>query len=135
MTKHILAIATLAVLLASAFAAGAEDGFLVVGVGRISLVHAKQSIATVAVGNPEIADVAIEGDRSVMVFGKKSGETDLVLMNDAHRPIVSSHILVSPGGSGADMIIIRRPGKDGIVAEPWFCASDCQPFNAGNGQK
>src|SRR5437763_6037541 len=133
MNKRLIAVAAAALLLTPAITAGAEDGFLVVGLGRISVVHAKQSIATVAVGDPEIADVAIEGDRSVMVFGKKSGQTDLVLMNEAHQAIVSSHILVG-AMSGTDVIIIRRPGKDGMTAEPWYCAPNCQPFPTGNGK-
>jgi Flp pilus assembly secretin CpaC len=133
--KRSLTAVSLALLLAPAATAGADDGFLAVGLGRISVVHARQSIATVAVGDPEIADVAIEGDRSVMVFGKKSGQTDLVLMNDAHQPIVSSHILVGPGGGGTDMIIVRRSGKEGISTEPWYCAPGCQPFTSGATQK
>jgi Flp pilus assembly secretin CpaC len=134
MMKGIYAAAVIALSFVPAILADADDGVLVVGLGRISVVHAKQSIATVAVGDPEIADVAIEGDRSVMVFGKKSGQTDLVLMNDAHQPIVSSHILVGAMG-GSDVIIIRRPGKNGIDAEPWYCAPGCQPFGGEAGKK
>jgi Flp pilus assembly secretin CpaC len=132
--KRTFAAIGLGLLLAPLTAASADDGFLVVGLGRISVVHSKQAIATVAVGDPAIADVAIEGEGSVLVFGKKQGQTDLVLMNGAHQAIVSSHILVGPAG-GSDGIIVRRPGKDGITAESWYCAPECQPFDGGSEKK
>ena len=66
----------------------------------------------------------MEGDRSVMVFGKKPGETDLVLMGADQRPVLRAHILVGTMAS-SDVIIVRRPGTAGMTDEPWFCAPGC----------
>lgn len=103
--------------------ARAED-VLTIGVGRVAVVNTKKSIATVAVGDPTIADVAIEGDQSVMVFGKKPGETDLVLMGADQRPVLRSHVFVGTM-SNSDVIVVRRPGAGGMTDEPWFCAPGC----------
>lgn len=94
------------------------------GLGRVTLVHTSQSIGTVAVGDPAIADVALEGNRAVMVFGKKAGETELVLMSHSHKPILKSRIIVNTAG-GADTIVVRRPGSSGMDEEAWFCATSC----------
>lgn len=114
-----------ALLFASAIASMARgDDFITIGIGRLTVVRATQSIATVAVGDPGVADVAIEGDRSVMVFGKRPGQTDLVLMGHNNQPIMRSRILVGTMG-GDDTVVVRRPKSDGMDEEAWFCAPNC----------
>lgn len=97
---------------------------IAVGIGQVSVVRAQGSIGTVAVGNPQIADVAIEGGNTVIVFGKKPGATDLVLMSNGHREILRSRIVVSTG-AGPDTIVVRRSGERGITEEAWYCAPNC----------
>ena len=121
--------AVLATLAAATTRARSDDA-LALGIGRVSVVHSKESIATVAVGDPTIADVAMEGESSVMVFGKRAGETDLVLMNAAHRPITTTHIMVGTGLS-PDVIVVRRPTNGGMTDEAWFCAPACVKVTSG----
>lgn len=115
-----------ALLFASAIASSLAKGedFIAIGLGRLTVVRATESIATVAVGDPSVADVAIEGDRAVMVFGKRAGQTDLVLMNHNHRPILRSRIMVGTM-AGENTVVVRRPGDDGVNEEAWFCAPAC----------
>ena len=125
MTSRELAAGT-ALLFLAAFAlqiAHAAD-FITIGVGEVSVVHAKGSIGTVAVGNPLIADVALDGDNAVMVFGKKAGQTDLVLMSPGHRQILQTRIVVS-ATTDPDTIIVRRPGAQGLSEEAWYCSATC----------
>ena len=125
MTTRIRIVATPLLCLA-ALAAGPAPAadFISIGIGQVSVVHASQSIGTVAVGDPKIADVAIEGDAAVVVFGKKPGQTDLVLMSHNHRLILRQRIVVGTAG-GPDTVVVRRPGETGISDEGWFCAPNC----------
>jgi Flp pilus assembly secretin CpaC len=117
-------IATLFFLSAFIATWARADAPLAISTGGVTVVHTKEAIATAAVGDPTIADVAMEGESAVMVFGKKPGETDLVLMNGAHRQILAMHVLVGVTAN-QDTIVIRRPGNGGIADESWFCRHGC----------
>jgi Flp pilus assembly secretin CpaC len=114
--------------IASTLARG--DDFIAIGIGRLTVVRAGESIATVAVGDPSVADVTVEGDRSIMVFGKRAGLTDLVLMGHNQRPIMRSRIVVGTMG-GDETVVVRRPGNDGVAEEAWFCAPSCARMSGG----
>jgi Flp pilus assembly secretin CpaC len=115
-----------ALLLAGAVASSLArgDDFIAIGIGRLTVVRATESIATVAVGDPSVADVSVEGDRAVMVFGKRPGQTDLILMGHNQRPILRSRIMVGTMG-GEDTVVVRRPSPQGMDEEAWFCAPGC----------
>lgn len=101
-----------------------------VGVGRVSVIKAKQAIATVVVGDATIADVTAGGDMSVVVFGKKAGETELILMNQDHEPVLQTRILVS-GPVGTNVVNVRRPGEQGMREETWICNTSCTKVGEG----
>lgn len=123
-TRLFLTVSTLLVASAVASAIARSDDFIAIGIGRLTVVRASESIATVAVGDPSVADVSVEGDRAVMVFGKRPGQTDLVLMGHNQRPIMRSRIMVGTMG-GEDTVVVRRPGTHGMDEEAWFCAPAC----------
>jgi Flp pilus assembly secretin CpaC len=122
--RNAMTIVSLLCLSALAINIAHAADVLAIAVGQVSVVRAGGSIGTVAVGDPSIADVAIEGDNSVMVFGKKAGQTDLVLMSNGHRLLLRSHIIVSPSAAD-DSIVIRRPGSQGVTEEAWYCTPTC----------
>jgi Flp pilus assembly secretin CpaC len=98
-----------------------------VGIGQVSVVRSKVAIATLVVGDPAIADVVAEGENAVLVFGKKAGRTDLVLMGKDHSLLRRSPIVVGASAAG-DAIIVRRPGANGIAQDAWVCAPACTKF-------
>ncbi len=118
--KPIIVLISALIGLAAGTAAHATEDAVSVAVGRVTLVRSAHVIATVAVGDPAIADVVAEGENSILVFGKKSGRTDLVLMDGAHRLLRKSPIVVGP--SGDDTIIVRHPDERGIGVDSWVCA-------------
>jgi Flp pilus assembly secretin CpaC len=92
------------------------------------VVRSDKVISTLVVGDPEIADVVAEGENAVLVFGKKAGRTDLVLMDAGHRLVRKSTIVVGVTG-GEDTIVVRRGDKDGVTADAWVCAPSCAKVN------
>ena len=104
----------------SAIAANA----IAVGVGQVMVVRSPEEIATLVVGDPAIADVVAEGANAVLVFGKKLGRTDLVLMGKDHALLRRSPIVVGPV-AGGDTIVVHRPAGDGISDDAWVCAPFC----------
>ena len=126
MTSITYALAFAGALIATA--ASAADEPVAVAVGRVTIVRSARAISTLIVGDPTIADVVAEGENAVLVFGKKAGRTDLVLMDAGHRLLQKSAIVVGPTG-GEDTIIVRRPGEGGIVEDSWVCIPTCAKVN------
>ncbi|MGE4351682.1 MAG: pilus assembly protein N-terminal domain-containing protein [Bdellovibrionales bacterium] len=56
--------------------------------------------ASVFIANPEIADVQVLSPKSVMVFGKKEGQTTLKITDDRGHDIVYKTVIVSQNLSG-----------------------------------
>lgn len=51
-------------------------------INKSDVIRAQRRFFEVAVGNPEIADVQVLGDRSLYVFGRKFGSTSVTLSDD-----------------------------------------------------
>ncbi|MEM7058689.1 MAG: type II and III secretion system protein family protein [Pseudomonadota bacterium] len=56
-------------------------------INKSDVIRAQRRFFEVAVGNPEIADVQVLGDRSLYVFGRKFGSTSVTLSDDKGRII------------------------------------------------
>lgn len=59
------------------------------------IVKLPQAADTVIVGNPEIADVAVQDDRTIVLTGKGFGVTNLVVLAKDGTAIVDQQITVS----------------------------------------
>ena len=98
---------------------------ITVGVGRIFVIEAPDTVSAVLVGNPDIADIAVEGKTSVAIFGKSMGATDLVLMDLDHLEMMAVLIEVEPVAIPSDTLVVRRPRIGGIEEEIFICSPTC----------
>lgn len=105
-----------AAVLAVAFPAVAED--MSVAVGQVATILSDSPPGTVVIGDPRVADVAVEG-RTVMVFGKAAGETDLVVF-DQNRDILFAH-RIAVGVASGDSVTVLSPGAAGVITARWSC--------------
>ena len=56
-------------------------------INKSDVIHSKRAFFEVAVGNPEIADVQVLGDKSLYIFGRKFGATSVTLSDNVGRII------------------------------------------------
>ena len=56
-------------------------------INKSDVLRSARTFAEVAVGNPEIADVQVLGDRSIYIFGRKFGSTSVTLSGENGRII------------------------------------------------
>jgi pilus assembly protein CpaC len=116
--------ASTTVLAQAPAAAQAEPVALTVDVGTQQLLREKDSIRRVAVAAPEIADVSVINSRELLVSGKSTGVTSLLIWTrDAKAPPLRYKVSVasrSIGGSTADLLTHRdavlAAGGSGAVA-------------------
>ena len=102
--RFILRVALLAVLLApgvlsikagdTAQARGAytvhgrsADPGIDIPINKSDVVHSRQPFFEVAIGNPEIADVQVLGEKSLYIFGRTFGSTSITLSDDKGQVI------------------------------------------------
>lgn len=126
MNKLILASAVFSVI---AYSAMAQEMSL--SVGQVSVVPVSTAPGSVVVGNPKVADVAVEGN-AVMVMGVGAGETDLVILGTKKEVLYSGRVAVR-GAGDLDAVVVRGAGDAGVTDAVWECppGRPCAKRSAG----
>ena len=76
--------------------------------GFTRLVTFNRSIATVVIGNPEVADARAQTDRSIVLVGKAVGITNLIALDNAGTEVFSSLVVVGARDAGKVIINARK---------------------------
>ncbi len=74
---------------------------LEVPLGGLSLLPLKGVARSVVVGNPAIADVTVDGPRSITVFGKTPGGTTLAVLDAGGGVLMQRQVIVLAGGESS----------------------------------
>ena len=104
---------------ASGFAA-ATDAAIAVNVDQAKLVRLPERVATIVVGNPLIADVALQPGGVIVVTGKGYGATNVIAMDRTGEVLVDRIIQVE--GPTDQVVTIYR----GVDRESYSCMPICQ---------
>ena len=118
-----LMIAGLLVLSAAepAVAQSAKGPDIVVMIDQASLVRLERSAAEIIVGNPSIADVAVQSGKVLIATGKSFGETNLIVLDADGKVIVSRRLIVQEPRVG-----FVTPYR-GLARQTLHCAPYCTP--------
>jgi Flp pilus assembly secretin CpaC len=95
--------------------------------GFTTLMEFGEPVRTLAIGNPEIADVTAQSDRTFLLKANRVGETNLIAINEAGRAIYRATLLVGGGEIGRLTVHSRR-----ALHEYWTyrCTEyNCQRFD------
>jgi len=93
---------------------------IAVNVDQARLVKLPARVATIVVGNPLIADVALQAGGVLVVTGKGYGATNFIAMDRAGEVLVDRLIQVE--GPTDQLVTVYR----GIDRESWSCMPICQ---------
>jgi Flp pilus assembly secretin CpaC len=109
-------------MLLSPMAAVAEPSpnTIAVNVDQARLVKLPARVATIVVGNPLIADVALQAGGVIVVTGKGYGATNFIAMDRAGEVLVDRLIQVE--GPTDKLITVYR----GVDRESYSCMPICQ---------
>ncbi len=105
-------LTTLAVLVTAAVASltavGAKAGPPVeVALDNARILVLDDPASDVIIGNPAYADVVLQSPRRLILFGKRVGQTNIIILDDRRREILSSRLVVMPGND----VRVRAPGR------------------------
>ena len=105
-------------------APAAQADTVKVNVDSARLLRLPASVATIVIGNPLIADAALQNGRVLVITGKGYGSTNLLGLD--HNGRVVMRTLVQVLGPKTDhLVVVYR----GIKRETWSCVHECQPRN------
>jgi hypothetical protein len=105
----------------------AEGRPLVVTLDKAQVVRLIEPARRVIVGNPAIADVTLETPGMLYVFGKVPGETNLIVLGDHDREMVSRALVVTTNRQRA--VSVHVPATNGPSSRNYSCLSDrCLPI-------
>jgi hypothetical protein len=119
--RRTIFLALLSVFLVHPLAAQPEKASSVdVRIDEAHLVRLDRDAAQVIVGNPSIADVAVQNARLLVVTGKSYGSTNVIALDSEGRAILSTRLDVAPNDS--QLVTVYR----GTLRQSLHCTPDCQ---------
>jgi hypothetical protein len=101
-----------------------------VGLDQARLVKIPDRITTIVIGNPLIADAALQSGGILVITGKGYGATNLLALDRDGRVVMSKNVQVT-GPAGDDLMVVYR----GVARETYSCTPECQPrMTLGDGK-
>jgi Flp pilus assembly secretin CpaC len=100
----------------SARAAEAID----VKLDQASLLKLPSNVATVVIGNPMIADVAMQPGGLLVITGKAYGATNMIALDRAGEKLLERSVEVT--GPRDNLVVVYR----GVERESWSCTPQCE---------
>ena len=110
-----------AILFVGIFAGLARSQEIKVEIDQATLVRLDRPGVEIIIGNPSIADVAVQSRRLLVVTGKSAGLTNLVVLDGAGKVSLSKKISVSTDAKR--LVTVNR----GAARQTYSCAPACDP--------
>jgi Flp pilus assembly secretin CpaC len=119
--RSFLRIAGAATALVAASTLAAHSGGIEVVMNQAKIVKLSRPADTIVIGNPAIADAAVQDGTTIVLTGKGFGVTNLVVLDEAGSPIVDEQVTVSRQTTSS-VRIYRRANMQTLSCTP-YCES------------
>ena len=116
-----LAVLTFVSVLAAPLAALAESAPVTVKVNMARILRINAPASTIIIGNPGIADAAIQDPQTLVLTGKSYGQTNLIVLDAQGNPIADTMIEVVQEQAGLVTVYL------GSRRTSMACEPVCQP--------
>jgi Flp pilus assembly secretin CpaC len=93
---------------------------LAITVDQATIMKLPEKVATIVVGNPLIADVAVQSGGLVVVTGKGYGSTNLIVLDRTGAVLMERSVVVR--GAVDQSVQVYR----GVERETYSCTPDCE---------
>ncbi len=102
-------------------AQAAQADSVTVNVDQATVLKLPERVATIVVGNPLIADAALQNGGILVITGKGYGSTNLMALDRSGKVVMDKTVQVL-GAAGGDLVVVYR----GIERETYNCAPNCE---------
>jgi hypothetical protein len=118
--KNLRRALVLAGIAAGLVTASAQANDFEVTLDQAKIVKLPERVATVVVGNPLIADIALQPGGQVVITGKGYGRTNIIALDRNGKVLMERDVQVN--GPSKDVVVMYR----GINRETYSCAPQCE---------
>ena len=94
---------------------------ITVNVDQAQIMKLPERVATVVIGNPLIADAALQSGGVLVITGKGYGTTNMLALDRAGKVVMDKTVEVL-GASGSNLVVVYK----GVERETYSCAPDCE---------
>lgn len=119
--RNVIISFVLALLLVGLFATLSQASELRARIDQATIIHLDKPGVEVIVGNPSIADVAVQSGRILVVTGKSVGLTNLLVLDGSGSIVFDKKVSVS-----VDPKFLVTLNK-GVGRETYSCSPTCGP--------
>jgi Pilus formation protein N terminal region len=120
--RRLLGLWAWTIIFAATFGGPSQAESVTVNVDEARLLKLPDRVATIVIGNPLIADAALQAGGMLVITGKGYGATNLLALDRAGKVIMDKTVQVI-GASGGDVVVVYK----GIERETYSCAPECAP--------
>ncbi len=97
-------------------------------IDEATMLRLERPAAEIVVGNPSIADVAVQSGKVLVLTGKSFGQTNLIVLDAQGKVIINRRVVVQEPRGG--YVTVYR----GSNRQTLHCAPDCEtPLVIGDG--
>ena len=118
--EKLIISALFSVLSLGLFASSASAAPIKVLIDEAKLVELNRPVHQVIIGNPAIADVALQSKNVLIFTGKSTGHTNIILLDENNRQILNKKIHVTTSNE-AGLVIVHR----GRIRSSYHCGTVC----------
>ena len=115
-----ISIAILSLIFLCAYISTAKSEEIIVNVDQAKLLRLSTPGTDVIIGNPSIADVAIQNSKLLVITGKSFGSTNVIVLN-SDRKIITDTVISVTNDSKRVVSLYK-----GSARESYNCSNKCE---------
>ncbi len=109
------------IIFAATLGAPAQADTMTVNVDQAQVMKLPARVATIVIGNPLIADAALQSGGVLVITGKGYGSTNLLALDRGGQVVMEKTVQVL-GASSSNLVVVYK----GPERETYSCAPDCE---------
>ena len=118
--ERLVISALFSILSLGLFASSTSASTIKVLVDEAKIIELNRPVNEVIIGNPAIADVAVQGKNVLVFTGKSAGHTNVILLDENNRQILNRKVHVSTSNENG-MVILQM----GSSRRSYHCGTIC----------
>ena len=109
------------IIFAATLGAPAQADIMTVNVDQAQVMKLPAKVATIVIGNPLIADAALQSGGVLVITGKGYGSTNLLALDRSGQVVMETTVQVLGASSSSLVVVYKGPER-----ETYSCAPDCE---------
>jgi len=118
--ERLIISALFSILSLGFFASDVSASSINVLIDEAKIVELDRPVHQVIIGNPAIADVALQSKKILVFTGKSSGHTNVILLDENNRQILNKKVHVNTSNESGLVIVYR-----GQARSSYHCGTVC----------